>query len=80
MTSLSNEPFSSEQGDSPCKLAKMKLEISPKRICFLKFILEAYDGLALLSTLDAKTGLVQISYYHSQHDVICSIVESLELN
>lgn len=38
----------------------MRLKIAPERIHFLKFILEGYDGLALLSTEDAVQGLVEI--------------------
>ena len=68
-----------EQPVSPCKLAEMKLQISSKRICFLKSILEAYDGLAVLSTLDVTVGLVRIRYYHKQHDEILNLVASLEL-
>jgi len=40
----------------------LRLEITPERIHFLKFILEGYDGLALLSTVDAGQGLVEIRY------------------
>jgi hypothetical protein len=40
----------------------LQLEISPARIHFLKFILEGYDGLALLTTIDAGQGLVEIHY------------------
>lgn len=30
-------------------------------IAFVKFIFEAYDGIAMLTTLDAKSGLVSLS-------------------
>ena len=40
----------------------LRLEIIPERIHFLKFILEGYDGLALLSTVDARQGIVEIRY------------------
>lgn len=40
----------------------LQLEISPERIHFLKFILEGYDGLAIVSTTDARKGIVQIRY------------------
>ena len=42
----------------------LRLEIMPERIHFLKFILEGYDGLALLSTVDAGQGIVEIRYPH----------------
>ena len=31
------------------------------RIAFLKFILEAYDGMAVLSTLDSERGIVMLN-------------------
>ena len=40
----------------------LRLEITPERIHFLKFILEGYDGLALLSTVDPRQGIVEIRY------------------
>ena len=36
------------------------LLINPAKISLLRFILEGYDGLAVLSTISAKTGLVRI--------------------
>ena len=42
--------------------SSLQLEISPDRIHFLKFILEGYDGLALMSTLNSRQGLVEIKY------------------
>lgn len=38
------------------------LFIAPARISLLRFLLEGYDGLALLSTLDSKTGLVRLLF------------------
>ena len=40
----------------------LRLEITPERIHFLKFILEGYDGLAIMSTIDARQGIVEIYY------------------
>jgi hypothetical protein len=40
----------------------LRLEIAPERIHFLKFILEGYDGLAIMSTIDARQGIVEIHY------------------
>ena len=40
----------------------MQLRISPDKIHYLKFILEGYDNLATLSTVDARQGLVEIRY------------------
>ena len=40
----------------------LKIKISPDRIHYLKFILEGYDNLATLSTINVRQGLVKIRY------------------
>ena len=47
---------------SPPSLAELTLNISPGRIAYLKFIIEGYDGLATLSTLDAGQGEVVLRF------------------
>jgi hypothetical protein len=37
-----------------------RFRIDRRRIAFLKFIVESYDNLALVTTLDAGLGLVQL--------------------
>ncbi|MFZ5759783.1 MAG: DUF4911 domain-containing protein [Thermodesulfobacteriota bacterium] len=44
------------------EIRKLYLRISPRRIHYLKFLLEGYDGMAILSTIDAGTGLVVVRY------------------
>jgi hypothetical protein len=44
------------------RCTSLQLQISPDKIHFLKFILEGYDGLAILSTVDAKQGVVEIRF------------------
>ena len=38
------------------------LRINPERIYFVKFILEGYDGLAIMSTVDPKQGIIKIFF------------------
>ncbi len=38
------------------------MRIDPDRIHFFKFILEAYDNFAVLSTVDASSGLVRLRF------------------
>jgi len=52
----------SPRPENEARCSAIELRISPDRIHFLKFILEGYDGLAILSTLDARQGLVRIVY------------------
>ena len=47
-------------GEMECSC--LQITIRPERIHFLKFILEGYDGLAIQSTVDAKSGIVEIRY------------------
>lgn len=37
-----------------------RYRVDRRRIAFLKFIIEGYDNLALLTTLDARAGIVQL--------------------
>lgn len=44
------------------RLNELYLRISFKRFHFLKFILEGYDNLAILSSYDCAAGMVVIRY------------------
>jgi len=48
--------------DSPRCFKELYLGISPSRFHFLKFILEGYDGLSMLSSVNGKTGIVCLRY------------------
>lgn len=53
------------------------LRIDPGRIHFLRFILEGYDGLAILSTVDARGGLVLIRYPDMNAPVLFELLGDL---
>ena len=36
------------------------LRVDRRKIAFLRFILEAYEGVAILTTLDARQGIVRL--------------------
>ena len=59
------------------KLSVLPIIITPEKIGFLKFILEAYDGLALMSTRNPQTGEVDIFYPAELKEDVCDLVESL---
>ena len=44
------------------RLAEVYLRISPGKFHYLKFILEGYDNLAILSACDCQAGIVVIRY------------------
>lgn len=68
---------SSAAVDSPPSLASTELVIDPARIAFLRFILEGYDGLATLSTLDEKTGLVILRYCPEVANEVAALLADL---
>jgi hypothetical protein len=61
-------------------LESIYLRINPARYHFLKFILEAYDGLCLLSTVPGKKGCVCIRYPHELAEVIYELLAALSIS
>ena len=51
--------------------------IYPYEIHYLKFILEAYEGLATLTTLNSRTGLIQLAVPPGRRDSLESLLEAL---
>ena len=58
---------------------KLFLRINPKKIHFLKSILEGYEGLAMMSTIDVKKGLVSVRYAESVQKDVFFLLEDLSL-
>ena len=56
------------------------IRIDPKSIAFLKFIIEGYDGLAILTTIDRRDGLVKLLVPTSRHDELWKLLEELAHN
>jgi hypothetical protein len=52
-----------------------QLLIRPREIHFLRFILEAYEGLATVTTLQSQLGLVQVSIAPGCEDDVERILE-----
>ena len=57
--------------------AKRYYRIDRREIAFFKFILEAYDGLAVVSTLDPQTGIVVLHIAPGCEQDVEKIVEDL---
>ena len=51
--------------------------VDRRRIGFVKFILEAYDNVAVLSTLDARKGIVRIAIAPRCESLVDGIMQSL---
>jgi hypothetical protein len=59
------------------RTAELYLRINRSRIHFLKFILEAYDGLALLSVVEPRHGLVVIRFAPECANDVTALLSSL---
>lgn len=59
------------------QLAARELSINSAKIAFLRFILEGYDGLAMLSTLDAKNGRIVLRYCPELADEVTALLTDL---
>jgi len=44
---------------SSAETIKKQYRVDRREIAFIRFIIEAYDGLAMVTTLDADTGLIE---------------------
>ena len=51
--------------------------VDPYEIHYLKFVLEAYEGLATLTTLDSATGLIQLAVPPGRKDSLESLLAAL---
>lgn len=58
-------------------LSVLPLNINPARIGFLKFILEGYDGLGFVTTIDPIAGLVNIIYPAEQENDLLVLIEHI---
>ncbi len=56
---------------------RRRYRIERKAICFFRFILEGYDGLAILETLDAKAGIIALHIAPGCEDMADGIIADL---
>ena len=54
-----------------------RYRIDRRQIAFLKFIVESYDNLALLTTLDARAGIVQLQVPPGCEDTVRELMHDL---
>ncbi len=52
--------------------------INRREICYLKFILESYDGIATMSTLDPGKGLIRIDVPPEREPELECILQDLK--
>ena len=61
----------------PETINRLPLRVNPRRIGYLKFILEGYDGMAVVTTLDAKEGDIVLRYPSSFHNELTAIINDV---
>ena len=57
---------------------KRYYRVDRREIAFLKFILEAYDGIAVLETLDSKSGIVVLHIAPGCETYIDALLQDLK--
>lgn len=55
------------------------LRIAPDMFHFLKFILEGYDNLAVLSSFDMQNGIVRLRYIEDSEKDLFGLLSTLAL-
>ncbi|MDH4331530.1 MAG: DUF4911 domain-containing protein [Desulfobulbaceae bacterium] len=58
-------------------LAVLRVRIDPEQIYFLKFILEAYDNLTIMSTVDRIEGIVELKYPAELEGDVKGVLQSM---
>jgi len=58
-------------------LCELYLRISPDKFHYLKFILEAYDNLAILSSFNQQQGVVVVRFSDTMTKDLFALLESL---
>jgi hypothetical protein len=58
-------------------LATLRIRIDPEQIYFLKFILEAYDNLTIMSTVDRIEGVMELKYPPELEQDVKGVLQSM---
>ncbi|MCX5864865.1 MAG: DUF4911 domain-containing protein [Deltaproteobacteria bacterium] len=58
-------------------LASLRIRIDPEQIYFLKFILEAYDNLTIMSTVDRIDGVMELKYPPELEQDVKGVLQSM---
>ena len=56
---------------------KLVLQVDKEQINYIRTTLESYDGMALVRTLDARAGLVQVHIAPGCRELLLSVLKSL---
>lgn len=56
---------------------KKYLRVDRRQIGFMKFIFEAYEGIANLTTIDPKLGIISINIPYGCMEIVNNILEEM---
>jgi len=56
---------------------KKYVRVDKRQIGFMKFIFEAYDGIANLTTIDATLGVISINIPNGCDDIVDNLLKTL---
>lgn len=62
------------------RLTEIYLRIAPDKFHYLKFLLEGYDNLAILSSHDSSAGIVVIRYPQTMAKDLFGLLQSIAPN
>lgn len=60
-------------------LEKRYFVVSRKDISTMRFILESYDGLMFMRTIDAKAGVIEVAYHPSRCEDAEDLLQALTI-
>lgn len=61
-----------------CDAKKYYFQVNRRELIYLKFILEAYEGLSTLSTVDQKQGIVELTVLEPFQDDMAGLMAALQ--
>ena len=66
-----------KHGDPPLRTTQRRYRINRHDISFLRFILEAYDGVAVITTQDGRQGIILIRVAPGSEALVDGIIHQL---
>ncbi len=59
------------------RMKNWKINIDPRQVYYLKFILEGHDNLATMSTFDRRQGIVDLRIPAGNEDMVRELLASI---
>lgn len=56
----------------------LSLRVDRRDIFYIHYILEGYDGLGTVSTLDGSAGIIRLTFPETCSDDLCDLVHALQ--